>query len=475
LLDRVSGTLSRYSMCPPGSRVAIAVSGGADSVCLLCIMSELAPSLQIELSVAHLNHGLRGRASDDDAEFVRELAGKFALPFHYKKVDIAEQAGNLEQAGRNARLAFFENLNADRIATGHTKSDQAETVLYRLLRGSGTAGLAGVLPVVGRRIRPLIDCTREEVLCFLQSRNLEWREDATNADRSFARNKIRHDILPLLDSSVTEILARTAELARDEEEYWDREIARIAAALFRRKPKAVQINAESLSGFPRAVQRRLIRQAILEVKGDLREIGLFHVEALLSLASQYEGHGRVQAPGIDVFRSFEWLQIGLPRTESRFARDYCLALQSPGITAVPGQSTEIRVEVAENTEGSGQFEEYNKEGGEMYPQLLDIDRLLPPFELRNWHPGDQFTRSGHSSDKIKTLFQLARIPIWERQGWPVITCEDRLEKKQCIVWTRKFGVSSQYGPVPGARRVLRIIEQEQDSAESNDADSASVY
>ena len=187
MLDRVSGTLSRYSMCPSGGHIAIAVSGGADSVCLLCILSELAPALQIKLSVAHLNHGLRGHASDEDAEFVRELASRFALPFHYKKVDIAGQAGNLEQIGRNARIVFFEELNVDRIATGHTKSDQAETVLYRILRGSGTAGLAGVLPVVGRRIRPLIDCTREEVLCFLQSRKLEWREDATNAgelDRS---------------------------------------------------------------------------------------------------------------------------------------------------------------------------------------------------------------------------------------------------------------------------------------------------
>ena len=146
MIDCVSGTLSRYSMYAPGDHVAVAVSGGPDSVCLLHVLQELAPTLGITLSVAHLNHKLRGEASDADAEFVRGLAAKLGLHLHLQEVRIAESAGNLEQSARNARIEFFENLPVDRIATGHTRSDQAETVLYRLLRGSGTAGLAGILP-----------------------------------------------------------------------------------------------------------------------------------------------------------------------------------------------------------------------------------------------------------------------------------------------------------------------------------------
>ena len=169
MLDRVSGTLSRYNMCAPGQHVAVAVSGGADSVCLLYLLHELAASLGITLSVAHLNHKLRGAESDGDAEFAKQLAENLRLPFHYKEVEVSSIEGNLEQASRDARHRFFDALQADRIATGHTQTDQAETVLYRLLRGSGTAGLAGVLPVAGRRIRPLIDCTRDEVREYLAS------------------------------------------------------------------------------------------------------------------------------------------------------------------------------------------------------------------------------------------------------------------------------------------------------------------
>jgi tRNA(Ile)-lysidine synthase len=473
LLDCVSGTLSRYSMCARGERVAVAVSGGADSVCLLHVLYELAPALGIQLSVAHLNHKLRGAASDGDAGFVRELAASLGLPFHYAESDVASAGNNLEQAGRLARLEFFDSLPVDRVATGHTRSDQAETVLYRLLRGSGTAGLAGILPIVdGRLIRPLLGCSREEVLAFLREKDLKWREDATNADSSFARNWLRHEILPRVRSaqpSVDEVLARTAELARDEETYWLAEVNRLEDKHLRKSTKAVLVNAEELSELPRAVQRRLVRRAVFRVKGNLREISLFHIEALLSLAAQREGHGRFQAPGLDVFRSFEWLRFAGPRSESRWERDYCLELRWPGFAAIPGQSGIVYIEVAENTEYSPSVEGYNTEGRESTPSLIDADRFSGPLELRNWHPGDQFQRLGHSIEKIKTLFQVARIPIWDRQGWPVITSGEK------IVWTRKFGVSSEYAPTQGARQILRIVEQETDSAESNNLDSASLY
>ena len=262
---------------------------------------------------------------------------------------------------------------------------------------------------------------------------------------------------------------RTAELARDEEAYWSAEIVRLENKYLTSSTKAVLVNAEELSELPRAVQRRLVRRAVFRVKGNLREINLFHIEALLSLAAQREGHGRFQAPGLDVFRSFEWLRFAEPRTESRWERDYCVELRWPGFAAIPGQSGIVCIEVAENAEYSPSAEGYNTEGRESIPSLIDADRFSGPLELRNWHPGDQFQRLGHSIEKIKTLFQFARIPIWDRQGWPVITSGEK------IVWTRKFGVSSEYAPTQGARLILRVVEQETDSAESNNLDSASLY
>jgi tRNA(Ile)-lysidine synthase len=234
--------------------------------------------------------------------------------------------------------------------------------------------------------------------------------------------------------------------------------------LFRRKGKAILLDAENLDRLPVAVRRRLVRRAVCEVKGNLRQIDLFHIDSIVGLAAMPEGHGRTNAPGIDVFRSFEWLRIGLPRSEQRSERDYCLQLSVPGRTMVPGQTTSIRIEVADNTKTLQSHEGYNT-GGE----LLDIQWLADPLELRNWRPGDRFTRVGHAAEKIKTLFQLARIPIWDRQGWPVITSGDR------IVWTRGFGVSSEYIPAVGSNRILRVLEQESDSAESNLPDSASLY
>src|SRR5215472_17658637 len=184
VLDRVAQTIGRHRMFPP-RRVGVAVSGGADSVCLLHILRELAPRYDLELSVLHVNHNLRGDESRADAEFVRATAAQLDLAFHLRELDLSAAHDNLEQAARRARLAFFQELLStgvlDRIALGHTRSDQAETVLFRFLRGSGSAGLAGIRPVTANGfVRPLLGVDRSQVLDYLRSRDLEWREDSTN-------------------------------------------------------------------------------------------------------------------------------------------------------------------------------------------------------------------------------------------------------------------------------------------------------
>ena len=451
--------------------MAVAVSGGADSVCLLHVLTQLAGKLGITLDVAHLNHKLRGAESDADAEFVRVLAAQFGLPFHLSEVNLT---GNLEQSGREARLSFFGALRVDRVATGHTRSDQAETVIYRLLRGSGTAGLAGIQPVAGRIIRPLIDCTREEVLEYAAANGLTWREDASNHSPAFARNRIRHQLLPALRSeqpNLEEILARTAEVARDEESYWDVEIEHLAGRLVQRNTQGLLLRADEINCLHPAIQRRLLRHTVRSIKGDLRSVDVIDIERIAALVAQREGHGRTQAPGVDVFRSFEWLLITNPRTEDRSARDYCFALSLPGSVSIPRQARILRLEVFENTERECVSEGYNTDSP--VSAWVDADRLEDPIEVRNWRPGDGMELAGHSREgvreKIKTLFQAGRVPIWERQGWPVITSNDR------IVWTRKFGVDVRFAPVPASRRLIRVVEEDEYSAESNGGDSASLY
>ena len=228
-LDRIRRTIARYSMLQPGDRLGIAVSGGADSVCLLHVLLELRQEFSLTLSVIHIDHNLRGAESQADAQFVHNLAQRLALPFHLRTLDLSGRRGNLEQEARRARYAIFRDLVRDglsqKVAVGHTRSDQAETVLYRLLRGAGSAGLAGIRPVTDFCVvRPLLQVTRPEVENWLQERAIPWRQDSTNAELRFDRNRIRHQLIPSLESdwnpAVQETLAQTADWAWEEEQYW---------------------------------------------------------------------------------------------------------------------------------------------------------------------------------------------------------------------------------------------------------------
>jgi len=450
VLERIQQSIVRYGMFAPGQRVGVAVSGGADSVCLLDVLVELAPRWDLRLSVLHLDHRLRGAESEADAEFVGELAARLGLEFHLRRVDVRASAGadNLEQAARRARREFFLEFlregRLERVALGHTRSDQAETVLFRFLRGSGTTGLAGIWPVTPEGlVRPLIEVERREVLGYLRERGLRWREDSSNLDRSFARNRIRHELLPQLTSqwnpSLTESLANTAVIAREDEEYWAREIGRLAASELRVWGSSVLLRAGALTGSPPAVARRLIRHAIQRARGDLRGVDYVHVEQVMRLAGRKAGHGRAQVPGLGVMRSFDWIRLATAAGESP-AGGYQIALAVPCRYLVPGTEVEISLEPL------GAETRYNTEGSH-----LDWNRISGPLELRNWRPGDRYRPAGHASQvKLKRLFQQARVPLWVRRLWPIITGGD------AILWAGGFGPSADHLAGPGARAALRV-------------------
>jgi len=361
MIEQVRDTILRYRMLDAGQAIGVAVSGGADSVCLLHALHELAPRWNLRLSVLHLNHRLRGEEALGDAEFVRDLAESLQFPFTLREADVAASPENLEEAAREARLAFFREVLAcrtvDRIALGHTRSDQAETVLFRFLRGSGTAGLAGIRPVTAEGIiRPLIGVERAAVQQFLRNRGIRWREDSSNLSLQFARNRIRHQLLPQLarewNPAIVETLSHTADWARAEEIYWEAELDRLAAVRLLEKDGAVLLAVESLDGLPLAAVRRLLRRVMERAKGDLRGVDFGHVEAVRELACSREGHGRLQAPGLDIIRSFEWLRFGRPEEASLGTRNYRLPIAVPGSVEVPGTSLAISLELIEKPETS---------------------------------------------------------------------------------------------------------------------------
>ncbi len=449
-------------MFAPGERVGVAVSGGADSVALLHILKELSPHWNLQLSVLHFNHRLRGPVSEEDARFVEELAGRLGLEFLCEEADVgreAREAGeNLEQAARRARYGFFHRLlgegKLDKVAVGHTRSDQAETVLYRLLRGSGTAGLAGIRPVTREGVvRPLIEVGREELRAWLQARGIEWREDASNLDVRFARNRIRRELLPWLEREwnpkIREVLARMAAVAQDEEAYWEAEMDRLEPQWFEQEAGGVVVRADRLRELPRAVRRRLLRRAIERVKGDLRGIDVEHVERALEL-TEAGASGSADLPGVAVTRSFEWLRFAVPESAGG-AAEYSIPVEPPGEYRPPGANSVIRLEFRAASEMCGGEETAYNTSGVWFAEGEEVSGRLT---LRNWRPGDRFQPAGEKrARKLKELFERARVPCWKRSGWPMLV------KGEEIVWTRGFGVAAKFTPRRGSRRVL-VIEEE---------------
>ena len=300
LAARVLASLRRRRLCDPKARLVVAVSGGADSVALAHLLAELSTAGALMLAgVAHLDHRLRGDESDRDREFCTALAANLRLPFDVEQIDVlreAERRGeSIEQTARAVRYEFLERARvrrgADRVAVGHTRDDQAETVLLRLLRGAGTRGLAAILPSRDTVIRPLIDIRHAEIVLYLAGHEHPWVEDSTNQDRRILRNWVRHDLLPTIAAragdGVIDVLARTADSAREDEALLD---ALALEAEARLRPEAgtpVGIDAPRLLLHPPAIARRVVRR-ILESVGQ-RPATWAHVAAVMDLAAGEPG------------------------------------------------------------------------------------------------------------------------------------------------------------------------------------------
>ena len=292
LHDQVRRTIARHALCGPGSRLLIALSGGSDSVALAFVLRDLAAYDGFSLAaLAHLNHRLRPTAGRDE-QFCRDLAARMGLPILVDALDVqgyaASQRLSLEEAARRLRYDFLHKAGgqagADRIAVGHTRDDQAETVLLKLMRGAGSTGLAGVFPRRGAVIRPLLDVARSDLRSYLTMRGETWVDDETNDDIDNPRNRIRHQVLPQLDHAlrgdVRPALARAASLAREDGQFLDELAERRYAEVAITTGDTVELDAGALAGEAMAVRRRVVWTALRAVSGN-REVGLDHVEAAL--------------------------------------------------------------------------------------------------------------------------------------------------------------------------------------------------
>lgn len=470
-------------MIVAGDRVGVAVSGGADSVALLRLFEDLRGELGISLSVAHLNHGLRGAAADADEAFVARLARELDVPFFASREDVGDLARrkhwNLEDAGRRARYAFFEKLvregRCTKIAVAHTADDQAETLLARLIRGTGSRGLVGIHRVRGAVIRPLLDVRREELREYLRGFGQEWREDASNEDTTRLRARVRHQLLPLIvrdfAPAIVERLTKLAEVQSGEEEFWNALVEERLAGIQEDAGGAISIEIEQLSApLPQlagkhdaslALSRRAILALLRQAAGGESDFDAKHVQQVLHLASKSQSGRRIELPhGVEVIRVFEQLQfvpraafkaVGRARSSRTAQRSYEYAVALPATGGCEIEVPELRARFYLKAIDWPSTPRDTKQGTD----ALDADRLTPPLVLRNWRPGDACHLPGkRQAQKLKELFTEGRVSLSDRKNWPVLTSTGR------VAWLRGWPPAADFSARKNTRRGIMVRFEE---------------
>ena len=472
-------------MLRAGDCVAVAVSGGADSVALLRLLHEMHGSLGVTLYVAHFNHQLRGQESDADQSFVASLAQELGLPFIVGRDDVArvakEQGWNLEDAARRLRYAFFAKIVAEggatHVATAHTADDQAETLLARLIRGTGLTGLASIHPVREHVIRPVLEVRRSELRNYLVGLKQEWREDGTNTDTRRLRARVRSRLLPEMEQNFSDAivgkLCGLASLARDDEKFWAALVEERCRSMALREGEAVSIGAteilwplgqaarlaqgESDMQNPfRALTQRIIRRVYAQAGASRGELSQNQVGQVIRLAERGASGKCVELPGgVRVRRQFDRLifegELGSRRNAdtllARLSYSYSVDLtaEESASVSIPELGKRFHLKVIDWQ----MRERETKDEG----VVLDAERLRPPLILRNWVPGDAYCPWGRRRpQKLARMLIAGRVDAGQRAWWPVLTSEGR------IAWADRMPPAAEFSTNEATQTGVWIFE-----------------
>ncbi len=483
LLPRLRLYARRHALFAPGEAVVVGVSGGPDSVCLLHLLRRLAPEAGLWLHVAHLHHGLRGADADADARFVAELAESWGLPASIGRTDVAALAAapgvSIEEAARHARYAYLaevaEAIGAATIAVGHNADDQAETVLMHFLRGSGVAGLRGMLPrtpLTGYRlkgagfraashstsgpeaaagaadqddsqsstppltlVRPLLDVPRAEIEAYCAARGLTPRFDRSNEDTTIYRNRLRHELLPVLASynpAIREVLVRTADVLTGDHALLRQALDEAWAAIaLPDAPGQVRLDLAGWRRLPIGLQRATLREAVHRLRHSLRNINWEHIERATWLGREGgAGQSATLAAGLALEVGYDVLRIadegaawaseaaGMPQIDAAFP------LAAPGETPIRDGWWVVVRRLAAAT-----LPEDYRHNADPWTAWLDDEAVGAELLLRPREPGDRFQPAGLAGHaKVNEFMINAKVPRHARAGWPILT------GRQGIAW-----------------------------------------
>jgi tRNA(Ile)-lysidine synthase len=453
-IQKVKRTISRHQMISEGDSVIVAVSGGPDSVCLLHILHEVKDELQIDLVVAHFDHGLRPAEDERETAFSRTLAQSLQLPFETAKGRLLAKktGGSKEEVARNARYAFLEKVRekhkAQKIALGHNLNDQAETILMRLLRGSGPSGLTGIPPSRDDQIiRPLTEIERSEIEKYLKAKKLLSVTDSSNLQTDYLRNKIRLELMPLLEEQqpqLASLLGQTAEILRDEDDYLERIAeAWLKKEVTRNPDNTLQLSIASFMCLPVALRRRVTRKVIGKLKKDLRRISWDHIETIQRLAQGKKPQAALALPGgAAVKRTYDHLVFST--SVKRKPRPFHHRVEGPGTYEIEEIGRRLSLEQLKNRKGL-------RLGGSAWTAFLDAEKLRFPLTLRTFKAGDRFIPFGMKGHKkLKNFFMDLKVPLEQRYSTPILCREGTL------VWVCGFRIDDRFKVTSETKRVMKL-------------------
>lgn len=454
--------IREHGMISEGDVVAAGVSGGADSVCLLFVLFDLREKLGFSLKVCHVNHGLRGAEADADEMYVRRLCRELDIPCRvfYKNVELIAKKWKQshEEAGRTARQEAFETMCTEegctKIATAHHREDNAETVLLNMARGTGLKGLCGIRPNYGKIIRPLLVLTRGRIEEYLNKRGICWCEDMTNAEDDYTRNRIRHHILPLLETQVNKGAARHIdELTRQAQEVWELLDHETKRAWQTCVTESVQESAggvklilheTALTTEMPAVRKELVKRCLSYVMKSTKNIGTVHILSVLGLFERQSGRCVDLPGGIRAQRVYEGVMLGGKEKETTQEE---IVLQVPGITEIPDTDTVITCRFLMGGTVS-QARELPQKG---YTKWIDYDIMKCRLSVRTRRSGDTLAVAGAGGrQKLKEYFINEKIPRDERDKMLLIADGDR------IVWIPGKRLSEDFKIGSNTKRILEI-------------------
>lgn len=463
----VAASAKARQLFSPGEHLLVAVSGGPDSVALLTVLASLATPLRLKLTAIHINYGLRGEESEEDARFVVSTCKELGVPLTCKRVDLSGtspqfRGASLQMRAREARYEMFRRtaaaVGAGKIALGHTADDHAETLMLWVLRGAGSAGLAGIPPVRdGVYVRPLFDIGRVEVLSYLEAKGRAFRTDSSNLKPVYLRNRIRHELMPLLkqfNPSLLAALTQQSIILRDEHQWFEHSVATWAQAhLSQERDGSLTSSCPAMLKLPLAVQRRVIRHVVRQVTGSVQGVAFGVVEEIIRKIV----HGRVGASmvlrGVLIVREHERIRFSPDRVMRGCTGDaertgmgeaVEVPLCIPSVVSWPPTGQIVRLTLAKLW----------KDGKPVgrHVARFDADQFAHRLVLRSWKPGDWFCPRGMGGrrKKLSDYFSDIKLPREQRSRVPVLVAPDG------ILWVVGHRADHRFGVTAATRRMLTV-------------------